>query len=749
MNVNKKYLNHQSPMKSNFPQKSLMFASEEYLSHSSKELTPQEVLLNRVPGWIGDHLIKLESLRKGLWYYKEALYKNPKDTSLLYKRSDAYGKSFEMQRALADIQRIAKIEPMKLNAVARKTKFLFYNGEFEKCMVTCFNHMEIRKKPPYFTLGLLLAKNAIENCLGKRAGHPLRDYYEIIREKAWQDNVIGKTSPSKQRRKKKKTKTVVLATETHVLGSVKPLKPVRPLNIVLEEDDEDEDSVELQVASSRNASKRKTVFSEKMTKVQQIPRVTRVKANLMDKTSVDSSTISLSNISLDTSFTTGSLTGDKFSTVKVPKSHAYPYRPLQKRTSNIDNYLACSYLGRLFCEKRFLTDMSNNPGYIGKNEEGNQILVGVTKEGTNVLEYLQEILRTRMPFYNIKYQEFLNRSRKVEMDKAMLMERDKINAINKLNMFFADIAKCIKRMDVQLMNKTADTMYRFCKSTDKAIIPDKDSILYRLYKLLGDGTLFSYRFLPGMSDQQMITRVNLALALPFERRNSQESFYRRFKGREQNWLDRINTFEQRVRICKYSEEVIWLYHELSKFNVELKRYTLAKTYCGRCIHEARKCEDFKWAVNGYMMMTRIAVFQKNKNDVRRNLRLAISTAKNLNIKELDVFLQTCYGVVSEWKFEKANNEQIFLNREQGIIKILPTYHQKRTATLIFGQMHAKALDRRLAIMPGFADTEYYDVIETKKEEMKKKKPVKRLRGLEAEMLLSGNFGRSKNIEMNI
>lgn len=39
-------------------------------------------------------------------------------------------------------------------------------------------------------------------------------------------------------------------------------------------------------------------------------------------------------------------------------------------------------------------------------------------------------------------------------------------------------------------------------------------------------------------------------------------------------------------------------------------------------------------------MTRIAVFQKNKNDVRRNLRMAIGTAKNINIKELDAFLQT-------------------------------------------------------------------------------------------------------------
>ncbi|XP_044748778.1 outer dynein arm-docking complex subunit 4-like isoform X3 [Coccinella septempunctata] len=609
---------------------------------------------------------------------------------------------------------------------------------------------------------MIRAQNAIEDCVGKRAGHPLRDYYEIIRKQAWQENAMKERDQPKQRKRKRKTKSRVLETETNIIGSVKPQKPVRPLNVSLEEEEEEEEeeideakrSISERGSATKkdiNRRKKKTGFSEKIMKIRNIPRITHLKPISLKKFSVDSraeSTASLtSNISFETELT-GSL-ADKFPPVFVPKLYSYPYHPLQKRTTNIENYLACSYLGELFHEKRFLSNMPNNPGYTGKNGEGNQVLGNLTKDGLGTLDGIQEILRTRRPFYNIKYQEFLHRSRKVELDKMNLIETKKLDAIKKLNHYFANIAKYVRRMDVRRMNKTADSMYRFCKNTNREILPDRNTVLCRLYKLLGDGTLFSYRFLPGMTEQQMITRVNLALGLPIERRISQESFYRRFKGRELNWLDLINTFEQRVRICKYSEEIIWLYHELSKFNLELKRYTLAKTYCGRCIHEARKCEDFKWAVNGYMMMTRIAVFQKNKNDVRRNLRMAINTAKNINIKELDVFLQTCLGVINEWKFEKAKVEEIFHKRQETIIQLLrPFEREKREAILLFGQMNVKPPDRRLPIIPGFVDTDEYDVIERSKEERKKKKTVSKARGVEAEHLIFGYLGRSQNLGMD-
>ncbi|XP_044748777.1 uncharacterized protein LOC123309639 isoform X2 [Coccinella septempunctata] len=681
----------------------LMSEPEKFLWPAKKQLTPLEGVLNRMPGWIGDHLIKLELHDKGLRYYKEALGNDPLNPDLLYKRANAYAKCFDMQKGLADVDRIEKIDPANVIGKARKIDFLYLNGEFEKCLMNSFNNLKIRKQPPYFALGCLTAQNAIEDCVGKRAGHPLRDYYEIIRKQAWQENAMKERDQPKQRKRKRKTKSRVLETETNIIGSVKPQKPVRPLNVSLEEEEEEEEeeideakrSISERGSATKkdiNRRKKKTGFSEKIMKIRNIPRITHLKPISLKKFSVDSraeSTASLtSNISFETELT-GSL-ADKFPPVFVPKLYSYPYHPLQKRTTNIENYLACSYLGELFHEKRFLSNMPNNPGYTGKNGEGNQVLGNLTKDGLGTLDGIQEILRTRRPFYNIKYQEFLHRSRKVELDKMNLIETKKLDAIKKLNHYFANIAKYVRRMDVRRMNKTAD-----------------------------------------------------------KRRISQESFYRRFKGRELNWLDLINTFEQRVRICKYSEEIIWLYHELSKFNLELKRYTLAKTYCGRCIHEARKCEDFKWAVNGYMMMTRIAVFQKNKNDVRRNLRMAINTAKNINIKELDVFLQTCLGVINEWKFEKAKVEEIFHKRQETIIQLLrPFEREKREAILLFGQMNVKPPDRRLPIIPGFVDTDEYDVIERSKEERKKKKTVSKARGVEAEHLIFGYLGRSQNLGMD-
>lgn len=89
----------------------------------------------------------------GLRYYKEALEKNPLDANFLFKRANAYGKLFQMQKGLADVDRMAKIDPTNIRGVIRRVKFLYLNGEFEKCFVLSFNHMKIRKQPPYFALG--------------------------------------------------------------------------------------------------------------------------------------------------------------------------------------------------------------------------------------------------------------------------------------------------------------------------------------------------------------------------------------------------------------------------------------------------------------------------------------------------------------------------------------------------------------------------------------------------------------------
>ncbi|KAL3265339.1 hypothetical protein HHI36_009547 [Cryptolaemus montrouzieri] len=305
-------------------------------------------------------------------------------------------------------------------------------------------------------------------------------------------------------------------------------------------------------------------------------------------------------------------------------------------------------------------------------------------------------------------------------------------------------------MDVRHMMKLAENMYRYCKNTDIAILPDKESVLCRLYKLIGDGLLFSNKFSPGMTPQRMLTRVHLALGLPIVRTISQESLYRKLTARGQNWIDSITVYEQRVRDCQYSEELIWLYYSLANFNIEVRRYSLAKNYAGKCIHEARKCENFRWAINGYLLLTKISVHQKNKNEVRRQLRLAISTAKNIENEELDYFLQTCLTVINECTLERDKPDQLLKQRQQEIVQLITPYEKKREAWLLFDNIRQRPPDRRLPIIPGLVDTDEYDRIERLKEERRqakrkhKSKPA-RQRGMEAEELISAYLTSSTEV----
>lgn len=73
----------------------------------------------------------------------------------------------------------------------------------------------------------------------------------------------------------------------------------------------------------------------------------------------------------------------------IPPGPAYPYRPLQRRTSNIENYMAEKYLDKMYIDKLFLKNLKKCEGVKSANQTGTKNILKMAKEGYKTLCYKQ------------------------------------------------------------------------------------------------------------------------------------------------------------------------------------------------------------------------------------------------------------------------------------------------------------------------------------------------------------------------
>lgn len=97
-------------------------------------------------------------------------------------------------------------------------------------------------------------------------------------------------------------------------------------------------------------------------------------------------------------------------------------------------------------------------------------------------------------------------------------------------------------------------------------------------------------------------------------------------------------YEKRLFRAESPEELAWLYHELSRFSFEMRNFEMARMYARKCITEANTCKKLKWIMNAMILIVRIDIVQKNKNDAKNQAKHAKKIAARLKDEEMNDFL---------------------------------------------------------------------------------------------------------------
>ncbi|KAL3266818.1 hypothetical protein HHI36_010972 [Cryptolaemus montrouzieri] len=611
---------------------------------------------------LGYYVKQREEYERSLKFFDESLKKDPDCVRTLHGRVDARAKSIKFSGALEDIQRILNVDPDNIYLRGQKALLTYLVCEFETALVQNFRNVPLRKKPDNFVMGVMHCENAIMNCISERAGKPLRDHFKLIRQIAW-TKTLEKQRPYRPvallRKKKKKSVYMNLPTTQR--------KKI-----------DKEDKKKEKVQSNKERTRRSTSSNEGK---------------------IFSASIAMFEESSSIMDTLGSHE-DSLANFRVPLGAPFPYSPLQRHTSNIENYLAERYLDKLYHDKSFLKHLPTIMGATIANQKGSDKIIQLAKRGFKNISQTQEILRARRPFYFIKYQEATTCG-KLDDRKKQALKLLQDAALKQANFIMSKIENAVQDRRLRRLLESVEKFITFVESTTKKIFPTRQAYLSKMVELLCEGFYEMKKFSKNMTDEEKDTRVKIVLGLPMEKYPSTDSLATDLRDWFINWKKMTAIYKKRLFRASSPEEFAWLYHELSRFSFEMKQYELSRMYARKCITEANLCKKLKWILNAMLLIVRIDILQRNKNDAKTQVKHARKVANRMKDADMLELLERCIEAIEQSTIDDVLGIKVLEMREKNIVKLLTTQQMKDEAVLLFRRIATLPPTKRMSVMPGF------------------------------------------------
>ncbi|KAL3266819.1 hypothetical protein HHI36_010973 [Cryptolaemus montrouzieri] len=612
-----------------------------------------EGMMKRLPAEIGEFLTRTD-LQKALGYFDEAVHTLPDDRFSLLRRASARKRALNIPGAARDIQTVLKLDADDLRAHALNNDIIYLKKNFEKALILNNNFLKKRRCPDDFHIGYMKCMDAIQNSIVReRAGHPLRDHYKVIRKKAWERAIQSGVKKDENHRKRQSSFFM-------------PLLPDDTKKISITKTDSD------QIAEAQ------TLGSPSQTS-------TEILSRIMDPPAIQETP---KNIDLHKSI--------------VQKLATFPYQPLQPRTTNILNYLSERYLGQLYKDKNFLTDILSSRGLVAPNRKTEEKLRRLVDRGFKYLMRVQAQMRSRRPFYHIKFQDRkMTTSVKAQREIIFSKRQEEIKQIFGKNLQRLRAAYAAK--DLNKLISLVESLVKFYGISPRSIVTEEYDNIVEAFNLLRDGYFYFGLFSPKMTTEDKIKRVKVRLGIRMEKPPSRDSFAENLKRYNPvNWSIKLKANEGRLQKVFFPEEHIYFNYEMARCNLQLNKPEFVRIYTRRCIVAARDLKETKWVINARLQLAKANLRQNNKIDALRVLEKSLILAKTMNCNALVEFLSVALTVVRGIDISMYSKPaQIIQKREKDIISLLQESEKnKRDAEIIFKKMSYCPTERTLSLLPG-------------------------------------------------
>lgn len=368
---------------------------------------------------------------------------------------------------------------------------------------------------------------------------------------------------------------------------------------------------------------------------------------------------------------------------------------LESRLRRLDRAMAARYLGHLAIEKYFVEDLSENPAVRSANKAGSAELHDIIKKCVIRSRYRQEVLRMRKPLYHFRFQ----RRARPEGHKLVCRVEKRLRR----NSVVVEADSLLKRLHSTRMRRDYTLFFRYVDRTkekfdsyDESAFPMKKLCLEAVYKMAARAYI-DPRDVSRLAEPETKLRHlkhHLGIGPPGLPRDA-----------DLGWvptLDRksaLRVFRRRLALASDALELAWLFHELSKFLIEIGRYDLARFYAKKSRDSGCEANSETWTLNANHLLIRIEIYQHNRNEAREAALLAYLGAKRLGVDGLRDFYRRIVGLVDDIDLDEVVGVDSITARERLIADLMPE-ELKSDVNFLIQSMRAVPARRRLSVMPG-------------------------------------------------
>lgn len=389
----------------------------------------------------------------------------------------------------------------------------------------------------------------------------------------------------------------------------------------------------------------------------------------------------------------------------IPPPHPCTYfewNRYQRAQNQLNSVLAETYLGKLNNDRKWFMRTIEDPNVPSVNKAGSAKIMKLARKALDDLNKRKEILRSRKPYYHIKFKQETCKSMRLKKSETNRAESKSVQQ-ETVEAMLLELHKNRMQRNTKKCIEMADRIKKFLDKNPKSKIPNKKELCALLYNTIGLVYLDLKQFKDHLTEKENYKR--LVYWLGFDSAYADTKMEPIIQETEYPFADYkkwMAIYESYLEFSMNDLERAWIFHEIGRCYGELHRWDHMVLRGKKCFLAAKNCNSLIWMINGLFMMVVGEMNSHNKDEAQQALTDCIEQALKYQNERVIEFLLCAKKVLDEKDIQEAfvDTNMIIKKREEFIINLMHDPELIERTKDLFNRMASLPANRKMSVCPG-------------------------------------------------
>ncbi|KAL4657772.1 tetratricopeptide repeat protein 25 [Arapaima gigas] len=286
--------------------------------------------------------------------------------------------------------------------------------------------------------------------------------------------------------------------------------------------------------------------------------------------------------------------------------------------------MAKQLLGELYSDKEFLEKLLKEEGLVKAKMHNGEKLEDIILDCITYLDTRAEFWRQQKPMYARERNHRLNQQKWCRAQQSSALDPATFSLLS-----LEEIDAALASGNAEASLKKAREVLRVVQGWSEETVPNKLEVLGNLYSCIGNALIELGHMDKALESHQKDLQLAREGKLRDAKSRALDNIGRVF-ARVGKFPQAILAWEEKIPLAQSGLERAWLFHEIGRCYLELKRYAEARDYGIRSVAAADDISDRKWQLNANVLVAQSEVKLGRYRSGVAHFEKALHQAKQLH-----------------------------------------------------------------------------------------------------------------------